>query len=39
MSFIFSNLFKANEQTKDYYIRKPNDEIFLFEIEHRKIVM
>ena len=26
------NLFKPNEHTEDYYIRKSNDEIFLFEI-------
>ena len=32
MSFSFLNLFKPNEHREGYYIRKPNDEIFLFEI-------
>ena len=31
MSFIYLKLFKANEHTEDYHIRKPNDENFLFE--------
>ena len=32
MSFSYLNAFKSNEHTEDYQIRKPNDEIFLFEI-------
>ena len=30
------NLFKPNERTEEYHLRKPNDENFLFEIEDSK---
>ena len=36
MRFKFSNLFKPNDYTEDYHIRKPNDKIFLFETENKK---
>ena len=32
MSFDLMNVFKPNVLTEDYHTRKPNDEIFLFEI-------
>ena len=32
------NVFKPNEHTEDYHIRKPNDKIFLFEVEDEKYV-
>ena len=38
ISFNYLNLFNPNEQTEDYHIRKPNDGIFLFEIEDRKYI-
>ena len=38
MSFIYLNLFKPNEHTGDYNIRKPNDENFLFKIEDKKLI-
>ena len=33
MSFVYLHLFRPNEHTEDYHIRKPNDENFLFKIE------
>ena len=36
MSFDYLHLFKPNEHTEDYYIRKPNNEKFLFKIEDIK---
>ena len=38
MSFIYLNLFKPNEHTEDYHIRKPNDQSFLFKIEELKLI-
>ena len=38
MGFSCLNVFEPNEQTKDYNIRKPNDEIFLFEIGDKKYI-
>ena len=38
MSFGYLNVFKPIEHTKDYHIRKPNDENFLFEIEDKKYI-
>ena len=35
MSFNFLNLSKPNENTKEQYIRKPNDKNFLFETEDK----
>ena len=32
MSFIYLNVFKPNEHTEKYHIRKHNDENFLFKI-------
>ena len=37
-SFDYVNLFKPNEHTEDYHIRKPNDENFLFEVEDKKYI-
>ena len=39
MSFDYLHLFRPNEQIEDYYIRKPNNENFLFKIEDKKIFM
>ena len=36
MSFDYLNVFKRNEHTEDYHIRKTNDENFLFEIGDKK---
>ena len=36
MSFYYLNVFKRNEHTEDYHIRKPNVENFLFKIEDKK---
>ena len=36
MSFNFLNLSGTNEHTEDYHFRKPNEEIFLFEIGDKK---
>ena len=36
VSFQYLILFKPNEHTEDYHIRKPNDRNFLFEIEDKK---
>ena len=33
MNFNYLNLFKPNEHTEDYHIRKPNDEIFYSKLE------
>ena len=38
MSFNYLNLFKPNEHTEDYHLRKPNDENFLFEIENKNYI-
>ena len=38
MSFDYLHLFRPNEHSEDYYIRKPNDEIFLFKIEDKKCI-
>ena len=35
MSFDYLKLFKPNEHTEDYQFRKPNDEIFLIDIEDK----
>ena len=36
MSFDYLHLFRPNEHSEDYRIRKPNDENFLFEIGDKK---
>ena len=36
MSFDYLQLLRPNEHSEDYYIRKPNDEKFLFKIEDEK---
>ena len=36
LSFDYLNVFKPNEHTADYHIRKPNDKNFLFKIEDKK---
>ena len=36
MSFDYLNVFKPNEHTEDYHIRKQNDENFLFDIGDKK---
>ena len=36
MSFDYLHLFRPNEHSPDYHIRKPNDENFLFKIEDKK---
>ena len=38
MSFDYLRLFRPNEHTEDYHIRKPNDENFLFKIEDKKYI-
>ena len=38
MSFDYLRLFRPNEHTEDYYIRKPKDEKFLFKIEDKKYI-
>ena len=38
MNFDYLRLFRPNEQSVDYHIRKPNDENFLFEIEDKKYI-
>ena len=38
MSFDYLHLFRPNEHTEDYYIRKPNNENFLFKIENKKYI-
>ena len=37
-SFDYINVFKANERTEDYHIRKPNNENFLFKIGDKKYI-
>ena len=39
MSFKYLNVFKPNEHTEGYHIRKPNNENFLFEIEEKNMFM
>ena len=39
MSFDYLNVFKPNEYEEDYHNRKPNGEIFPFEIEDKIIFM
>ena len=36
MSFDYLHLFRPNEHTEEYYIRKPNNETFLFKIGEKK---
>ena len=36
INFDYLHLFRPNEHSEDYHIRKPNDENFLFEIEDKK---
>ena len=36
MSFDYLHLYRPNEHTEDYHIRKPNDENFLFKIGDKK---
>ena len=38
MSFDYLHLFRQNELSEDYQIRKPNDENFLFEIGDKKYI-
>ena len=38
MSFNFLNVFKPNEHTEHYHVRKPNDENFLFEIDDKNYI-
>ena len=38
MSFKYLNVFKPKEHREDHHIRKPNDEIFLFEIGDKKYI-
>ena len=38
MSFSCLNVFKLNEHTEDFHLRKPNHEKFLFEIEVEKYI-
>ena len=38
MSFNFLKLFKPNEHAEKYHNRKPNGEIFLFEVEDKNYV-
>ena len=38
MSFDYLYLFRPNEHTEDYHIRKPNDKKFLFEIGDKKYI-
>ena len=37
-SFDYLSLFRPNEHTEDYHIRKPNDKSFLFKIEDKKYI-
>ena len=36
--FDYLRLFRPNEHTEDYHIRKPNDKNFLFKIEDKKYI-
>ena len=38
MNFDYLNVFKPNEHTEDYHIRKTIDENFLFEIGDKKYI-
>ena len=38
MSFDYLHLYRPNEHTEDYHIRKPIDENFLFKIENKKYI-
>ena len=38
MSFDYLNVFRPNEHTEEYYIRKPNNANFLFKIENKKYI-
>ena len=38
MRFIHLNVFKPNEHTEDYQIRKPNDEKVPFENDDKKYI-
>ena len=38
MSFDYLHLFRPNEHTEDYHVRKPNDANFLFKIEDKKYI-
>ena len=38
MNFDYLHLFRPNEHTEDYYIRKPNNESFLFKIGYKKYI-
>ena len=38
MSFDYLKVFRPNEHTEDYHIRKPNNENFLFKIEDKKYI-
>ena len=38
MSFDYLHLFRPNEHTDDYYLRKPNTENSLFKIEDKKFI-
>ena len=37
MSFDYLNVFKRNEHTEDYHIRKTNDENFFSKLEIKKL--
>ena len=37
-SFDYLHLFRPNEHTEDYHIRKPNDKNFLLKIEDKKYI-
>ena len=38
MSFDHLNVFRPNEHTEDYHIRKPNNANFLFKIKNKKYI-
>ena len=38
MSFDYLRLFRPNEHSEDYHIRKPNDENFLFKVEDKNYI-
>ena len=38
MSFDYLNVFKPNEHTEDYYLRKPNNANLLFKIKRKKYI-
>ena len=38
MSFNFLHLFRSNEHSEDYHIRKPKNDNFLFKIENKKYI-